>query len=57
LEYQSLHDGLIDATVVFNRVLSTDEIDQIRQGIFGAAGGKRLIDGFDSGMLDSVMLS
>lgn len=31
--------GLLDEVVVFNDVLTTDEIDQIRAGTFGAGGG------------------
>jgi len=31
-------DGLIDEAVVFNDILSTTEIDQIRAGTYGAAG-------------------
>jgi len=34
-----LFDGLIDEVAVFSRVLSTTEIDNIRNGIFGAGSG------------------
>jgi len=39
------HDGLIDEMVVFNDILSSGEIDQIRSGTFSAAtvGGGQLI--------------
>jgi hypothetical protein len=33
------NDGLIDEIVVFDDILSTDEIDQIRAGTYGAAAG------------------
>ena len=32
-------DGLIDELVVFNDILTADEIDEIRQGIYGAGPG------------------
>ncbi len=32
--------GQIDEVVVFNRAITADEIDQIRQGIFGASAGQ-----------------
>lgn len=32
-------DGLVDEVVVFNDILAAGEIDQIRQGIYGAGGG------------------
>lgn len=35
----SVFDGLIDEVVVFDDILTTDEIDQIRAGTYGAGGG------------------
>jgi hypothetical protein len=32
-------DGYMDEVVIFNRILTDDEIDEIRGGTFGAGGG------------------
>jgi len=42
-------DGLIDEMVIFNDVLTTSEIDQIRSGTFGAGsgGGANMMLGFN----------
>lgn len=36
--FEGYHDGEIDEVVIFDRILSTTEIDQVRAGTFGAAG-------------------
>jgi hypothetical protein len=39
-------DGVLDEVVVFNDILSADEIDKIRAGTYDAAGGSSVRDGW-----------